>query len=195
MPDNKPIEQGELAESPNSHFDHRSRNLTDAAIRSRAFLIYDIRLGNSRPVCVRALHIHLKNLTLIDLRHETSSTLRFPTKDIKAPPPWVTLTSPPWVTYSWTWLLHQKACLGPMVCIPQARRKNVGKLFLAVPPQGKVALSLLHTYICLFLAMTMTIAESWTLNIETLITFLTLENNNLNIHCHPSIKSDTGQHS
>ena len=82
MPDNKPIEQGELAESPNSHFDHRSRNLTDAAIHSRAFLIYDIRLGNSRPVCVRALQIHLKNLTMIDRRHETSSTLRFPTKDI-----------------------------------------------------------------------------------------------------------------
>ena len=87
MLDNKPIEQGELAESPNSHFDHRSRNLTDATIRSRAFFIYDIRLGNSRPVRVRALQIHLKNLTLIDLRHETYSTLRFPTKDIKAPPP------------------------------------------------------------------------------------------------------------
>ena len=31
-------------------------------------------------------------------------------------------------------------------------------------------------------------------NIETLITFLTLESNNLNIHCHPSIKSNMGQH-
>ena len=61
-----------------------------------------------------------ENCTVIDRRHETSSTLRFPTKDIKAPPPWVTLTSPPWVTYSWTWPLHQKACLGPKACIPQA---------------------------------------------------------------------------
>ena len=31
-------------------------------------------------------------------------------------------------------------------------------------------------------------------NIETLITFLTLESNNLNIHCHPSIKSNMGKH-
>ena len=30
-------------------------------------------------------------------------------------------------------------------------------------------------------------------NIETLITFLTLENNNINILYHPSIKSDMGQ--
>ena len=30
--------------------------------------------------------------------------------------------------------------------------------------------------------------------IETLLTFLTIENNNLNIHSEPSIKSDRGQH-
>ena len=31
--------------------------------------------------------------------------------------------------------------------------------------------------------------------IETLLTFLAIENNNLNIHSQPSIKSDRGQHS
>ena len=33
------------------------------------------------------------------------------------------------------------------------------------------------------------------MNIETLITFLTLENNNLYNHCHPSIQRDMGHHS
>ena len=38
----------------------------------------------------------------------------------------------PWVTYSWTWLLRQMASLGPMACIPQARkRKQIIHKFLS----------------------------------------------------------------
>ena len=42
---------------------------------------------------------------------------------------------------------------------------------------------------------TNTIRKQGLLNIKTLLTFLTLENNNLNFHWYPSIKSGTGQHS
>ena len=53
----------------------------------------------------------------------------------------------------------KRSVWGPWCVFHRLEEKTVGKLFLAVPPQGKVALPLLLTYICLFLAMTMTIAE------------------------------------
>ena len=60
--DQEPVKQGELTESPDSHCDNRSRNLTDAAMDSPTFIVVDVEVGNSSHVCARAFHIHLRAL-------------------------------------------------------------------------------------------------------------------------------------
>ena len=59
--DREPVKQGKLAEAPDSHFDRRSRNLTDATMGSSAFLVDDVEVGNSCHIGVGALQIQLRD--------------------------------------------------------------------------------------------------------------------------------------
>ena len=65
----RPVEDGKLAEPPDCDSPDRRCNLTDAAITSTTLLVDDIRIRRCCQRCTRVLQSHLKQL-----RRERSKT-------------------------------------------------------------------------------------------------------------------------
>ena len=65
----RPVEDGKLAEPPDCHSPDRRCNLTNAAITSTTLLVDDIRIRRCCQRCTRVLQSHLKQL-----RRERSKT-------------------------------------------------------------------------------------------------------------------------